>query len=303
MSGRAVLWRKRHKGQKWGEIPMMKWFAVAILVAVSVTCFKCPVEAGTLGFSSDGSNSCNKSWPTNGSAKVCMVLLTERSLIKDLPPNVESQSVRLNGRKLIYREQPAEIDPKLHFSLGEQRTIRMDWCRRSWECESIWLGVWKDIEIKNVVKFAGRRLAMVFQDEGYLSEPLFPIGAGNLCGSDGNVCPQLSAGGIISSPYEGTGGPPQKAGSYAQNDGENGNSSFGVEPNIRLAPTVREPFLPVFGLGAMTFLTSMFGSVYVYDRGRRRAGWRGRLLRSFAVLIVGLGSFSFVFGFPWTTFF
>jgi len=76
-------------------------------------------------------------------------------------------------------------------------------------------------------------------------------------------------------------------------------------PGARLTATPSKvaPFLPVFGAGALTFLAGMLAGKYIYDRSDRRSGWRNVVLRICAFAVIGLGSFSFVFGFPWAAFF
>jgi hypothetical protein len=118
------------------------------------------------------------------------------------------------------------------------------------------------------------------------------------------VSPQLAALSSFGPLYEGASSPPQKAGGRAKNDSPNGNDALGADPFQASTPSKRAPFFPVFGLGAVTFLISMFAGYYVDDWGRRLGDkpkwkWGGRLLRACAVLIAVLGSFSFAFGFPW----
>lgn len=68
------------------------------------------------------------------------------------------------------------------------------------------------------------------------------------------------------------------------------------------------PFLPVFGLGALTFFVCMFASIHMHDWGQRlvlkpKWKWRGHAVKAGAFFVILLGSFSFAFGWPWAAFF
>lgn len=123
-------------------------------------------------------------------------------------------------------------------------------------------------------------------------------------GPAGNeISAQLASGSFLSPLDQGVSGSPEFPSRYSEDDSEQRNDALSIKPGVSLAPGERRPFLPVFGLGAVTFLAGMFAGNYIYDRGSRAVGWYRYLLRCTAVLIVGLGSFSFAFGFPWAAIF
>lgn len=153
------------------------------------------------------------------------------------------------------------------------------------------------------LQFMGGSLAVVLD---FYSEFRLPILSRDFAIFGKDIGPELPARSILSALNEPVGGPPELPGSQAKNtsnqpqdDGEGGDYALSVDPFKRAAPRKRAPFLPVFGAGALTFLASMFGGVYVYERGGRLRGWRQQMLKALACLLFVLGSFSFVFGFPW----
>jgi hypothetical protein len=124
-----------------------------------------------------------------------------------------------------------------------------------------------------------------------------------ITGQASEVSSQLPFGSQVGALYETGSRYPETPSRYSQNDGPDGDDALGVNPLKTAAPRKREPFFPVFGLGAATFLTGMFVGIHIYNRGSRTAGWHRYLLHCGAALIVGLCSFSFAFGFPWAAFF
>ncbi len=116
---------------------------------------------------------------------------------------------------------------------------------------------------------------------------------------DAEIRPQLLSSGFVSAFNESVGGVPQFPSSKPQYNGENSNNSLGIQPLNRPAKTKQAPFLPVFGLGALTFLVCMFGGVNIYSWANRRSGWRQKVAKTTAIVIAALGSISFAFGFPW----
>jgi len=119
-----------------------------------------------------------------------------------------------------------------------------------------------------------------------------------------NIGSQLSFGGLLGSSDEIACGAPQKPSRHAQNSSKNGDDALSVDPFEATTPRIRSPFLPVFGLGALTFLASMFAGIHIDDWGRRlsaepRRKWYGRLLKATAVLLICLGAFGFAFAFSW----
>ena len=103
-------------------------------------------------------------------------------------------------------------------------------------------------------------------------------------GFNNEIGAQLTSGSGLSAFHEGVSSSPQLPSRYAENDSKQSDDPLRVNPRISFAPRESRPFLPVFGLGAMTFLAGMFAGVYIDDRGARAVGWYRYLLRSAAVL-------------------
>ena len=130
-----------------------------------------------------------------------------------------------------------------------------------------------------------------------------------------NISPQLTLASVFGPLNEIISRSPQLPSSDAEyasreseDHGPNSDNAFGIEPFKAATPRKRAPFFPVFGLGTLTFLASMLGGIYIYRRGdwplrHPKRKWRGRLLKGAALILFALGSFSFVFGFPWAALF
>ena len=124
-----------------------------------------------------------------------------------------------------------------------------------------------------------------------------------------HIGPQLPFGGLFRAPYKLSSSQPQKEGNSSQDNCKNCDNAVSIYPFQATTPRKRAPFLPVFGLGALTFIVSMFLGIYIDNWGQRLAvkpkrKWHGHLLKIVAApLIISVGCFSFVFGFPWAAFF
>jgi hypothetical protein len=72
-----------------------------------------------------------------------------------------------------------------------------------------------------------------------------------------DVGSQLMFGGPVRTFDQLDGRAPQKPSGNTKNDRESSNNTVGIQPVVSLAPRERRPFLPVFGLGALTFIAGM----------------------------------------------
>ena len=126
--------------------------------------------------------------------------------------------------------------------------------------------------------------------------------------SDGNMGAQLPLRSFFGTSDEAVRRSPKQPCSESENHREDCNDALGIGPFPDHTPRKRAPFLPVFICGALAFLVGMFGGKYIDDIGMRlsknpRGKRQGVALRLIALLIVGAGCFSFVFGLPWVMIF
>lgn len=119
-----------------------------------------------------------------------------------------------------------------------------------------------------------------------------------------NIGSQLPLSGSFSVYDQGIGRTPKEQCAYPQNycrDSEDackqGYCALSVKP-FQSAAYKRAPFFPVFICGALTYITCMLSSIYIYDRAWRLSAqpkrkWRRRLLKGLSLLVAVMGSVSF----------
>lgn len=226
--------------------------------------------------------------------------LFESINVGNSPSYTESGRSGLKRHELIPRDRSREF--RLSFTDGARSKrvtpqilgISRDHRRFEWEVFNCDIG-----PENNVV--GGSLTSISYGDASERPASLLPVTTTHA--ADANVGAQLAFRACLGPSNESPCGPPKKSGGESQNYREDRDHSLGVNPSYALTPHVGGPFLPVFGLGALTFIFGMFAGGYVYDRGSLAVGWNRYLLRILAGLIIGLAGFSFAFGFPWAAFF
>lgn len=262
-----------------------------------LTMFPVPFSAGNLF------HAVSKIWAAERERESSRAHLLKSIPIARDPPCVESLIPMFDGSNFLGSKQAFKKQANWNGRSWEKRIILIELPIGLSESVSLW--EWRVQNIKRIAMadFKTNGLSVIFNIEADPRPVSFVFPVEDQFRRYRNISSQLVFGGLISSFHQTTSGEKQESRGGAQNDGENRNDAFRIDPFNTAAPRKRAPFLPVFCCGAATWFLSFFVGKYLYDRGEHYSGWQRRCCGWGAGLIVILGSVSFVFGFPWAAIF